>query len=228
MIKFIENDTTKSYVGSTEVSKVYLGNELVWGGESPASRLPEGYTELQWISNPSTAYIASGINATVSSTIRIKARLTNSSTSAILSTTRSGSNGPRFSLATNAMYISSTTSDSRTISFGLTKNSIYEIEYDNGTITYHNLTSGSVTNYTFGGTGTGNVWANFNLFRQAYGRAFNFVGDIFEFEVEDGYTHAHFIPCINEGGVVGMFDIINSNFYNSANSISFIAGDIVY
>lgn len=35
MIKFIENDTTKAYVGSTEVSKVYLGNELVWEEGEP-------------------------------------------------------------------------------------------------------------------------------------------------------------------------------------------------
>lgn len=227
MIAFGSSDMTKAYIGSTEVSKVYLGDELVWGDESPASRLPEGYTELQWISNPSTAYIVTSVNASVSSKLRIKTRWTSNTASVILCTTRSGSNGPRFSLATNAMYISSTTSDSKTISFGLTKNSIYEIEYDNGTITYHNLTSGSVTNYTFGGTGTGNVWVNFNLFRQAYGSAYNFVGDIFELEIEDGNTHAHFIPCINDVGVVGMFDIINSNFYNSANSVSFVAGDLI-
>lgn len=226
MIAFGASDMTKAYVGSTEVGKAYLGDELVWGSESPASRLPEGYTELQWISNPSTAYIVTGVNASVSSKLRIKARLTNNSASVILCTTRSGSSGPRFSLATNAMYISSTTSDSRTISFGLTNNSIYEIEYDNGAITYHNLTSGSVTNYTFGGTGTGNVWVNFNLFRQAYGSAFNFVGDVFEFELEDGATHIHLIPCINDSNSVGMYDIIGKSFYASASNIQFRAGDI--
>ena len=199
------------------------------GGDdpTPTSRLPEGYTELEWISNPSTAYIVTGTNTSVSSKLRIKARWTSNSLSAILSTTRSGSNGPRLSLTTNAMYISSTTSDSKTISFVLTKNSIYEIEYDNGTITYHNLTSGSVTNYTFGGTGTGNVWVNFNLFRQAYGSAFSFVGDIFEFELEDGNTHIHLVPCINNSNVVGMYDIIGKTFHSSANSTSFRAGNVV-
>lgn len=36
MIAFGASDMTKAYVGSTEVSKVNLGDELVWGGDSPA------------------------------------------------------------------------------------------------------------------------------------------------------------------------------------------------
>lgn len=35
MIAFGASDMTKAYVGSTEVSKAYLGDELVWGGSSP-------------------------------------------------------------------------------------------------------------------------------------------------------------------------------------------------
>lgn len=37
MIAFGASDMTKAYVGSTEVSKAYLGDELVWGGESVPS-----------------------------------------------------------------------------------------------------------------------------------------------------------------------------------------------
>ena len=36
MIAFGASDMMKAYVGSTEGSKAYLGDELVWGGESPA------------------------------------------------------------------------------------------------------------------------------------------------------------------------------------------------
>lgn len=50
---------TKAYVGSTEVSKAYLGSDLVWGGESPA--LPYdaeveylGFTGTQWINTEIT------------------------------------------------------------------------------------------------------------------------------------------------------------------------------
>lgn len=50
---------TKAYVGSTEVSKVYFGDELVWGGSSPA--LPYD-SEVEWLGSDSNAYINTGIS----------------------------------------------------------------------------------------------------------------------------------------------------------------------
>lgn len=54
MIAFGASDMTKAYVGSTEVSKAYLGDELVWGGSSPA--LPYD-AEVEYLQSSGTQYI---------------------------------------------------------------------------------------------------------------------------------------------------------------------------
>jgi len=59
MIAFGASDMTKAYVGSTEVSKAYLGNELVWGGSSPV--LPYD-AEVEYLRNTGlTQYINTGV-----------------------------------------------------------------------------------------------------------------------------------------------------------------------
>lgn len=195
------------------------------GGKS--SLLPVRYTELQWIRNPSISYIEMNVDANIASRIKVKCRMIKDYASVMMCTSRVYSNSPRFNLATNACYISSTTSDNVTFNYQLITNHIYEIIYDSGLITYHDLTSGSVTNFTFSGTGIGDVWKTFYLFRQGYPTYYNFPGDIFEFELESGNTHIHLIPCINDSNIVGMYDLISNSFYTSPNAKSFVAGDIV-
>lgn len=49
MLKLVEQDIAGLYVGGTKIKKAYLGETLVFGaGENPP-RLPEGYTEVQYI-----------------------------------------------------------------------------------------------------------------------------------------------------------------------------------
>lgn len=212
------------YLGNSPVGSAYKGDTLVYSDDS---RLPVGYTELEYIENQSNAYISTGMNANVSSALKVKTMWGGSAAGVALCTTRSGSNGPRLSLGNSAIYISSTTSDSKTFSFALSANTIYEIEYNNGLITYKDVSTGTISNFTFSGTGTGDVWVNFNLFKQAYGSAFPFVGRIYEFELSNGREEMHLVPCINNSNVVGMFDIIGRNFYQSPNNTTFIAGTIV-
>ena len=54
MIAFEASDMTKACVGSTEVSKAYLGSDLVWGGESPV--LPYN-AEVEYLQSSGTQYI---------------------------------------------------------------------------------------------------------------------------------------------------------------------------
>ena len=57
MIAFGASDMTKAYVGSTEVSKAYLGDELVWGGSSPV--LPYD-AEIEYLASTGTQWIDTG------------------------------------------------------------------------------------------------------------------------------------------------------------------------
>lgn len=62
MIKLGTSDLSKAYVGSTEVSKMYLGSDLVYEASSvQPSILPEGYTELDYLSSDGAYYVDSGI-----------------------------------------------------------------------------------------------------------------------------------------------------------------------
>ena len=58
MIVFGASDMTKAYVGSTEGSKAYLGDELVWGGGSPV--LPYD-AEVEYLESSGTQEIDTGV-----------------------------------------------------------------------------------------------------------------------------------------------------------------------
>lgn len=58
MIALGSSDMAKAYVGSTEVSKVYLGSDLVY--QANGSRLPAGYTEIDYLSSDGTEYVNTG------------------------------------------------------------------------------------------------------------------------------------------------------------------------
>lgn len=55
----IQDNIAKIVVGNTSIGRVYLGSELVWGGESPA--LPYD-SEVEWLGSDSNAYINTGIS----------------------------------------------------------------------------------------------------------------------------------------------------------------------
>lgn len=54
------DNISKLYFGDTEIKRAYVGNALVFEGEKKPSRLPEGYTELRYIESPGGVYLLSG------------------------------------------------------------------------------------------------------------------------------------------------------------------------
>lgn len=94
MIAFGSSDMTKAYVGSTEVSKVYLGNELVWGGGSPA--LPYD-AQVEYLQSSGVEGINTGILLDTSKEFKIEAGIV------ILS--RSGSSKYIFSATNEALQV---------------------------------------------------------------------------------------------------------------------------
>lgn len=67
MLKIGAQDITGMYVGGKKIKKAYLGEDLVFGGKNP-SRLPDGYTELEYVSTDNYTVIPTGIIATTSTT----------------------------------------------------------------------------------------------------------------------------------------------------------------
>lgn len=56
MLKLGEQNVKELYLGEQEIKKAYLGEELMFSAAKP-SRLPDGYTEVEYISNPNLTYI---------------------------------------------------------------------------------------------------------------------------------------------------------------------------
>ena len=48
------------YAGETKITKAYWGEDLIFGVEKP-SRLPEGYTELEYVEFNGNQYIQTNI-----------------------------------------------------------------------------------------------------------------------------------------------------------------------
>lgn len=55
MLKLGEQNISGLYLGGEKIEKAYLGETLVFSAGKP-SRLPDGYTELEYISNPNLGY----------------------------------------------------------------------------------------------------------------------------------------------------------------------------
>lgn len=92
MIAFGASDMTKAYVGSAEVSKAYLGDELVWGGSSPA--LPYD-AEIEYLASTGTQWIDTDIIPDATTGFEIEAVCSNTTDSYFIGL-RNNSNNTRW------------------------------------------------------------------------------------------------------------------------------------
>lgn len=61
MLKLGTQGITALRLGDQEIKKAYLGDALVFGAEAAPSRLPEGYTEVEYIQTIDLSYFLTGI-----------------------------------------------------------------------------------------------------------------------------------------------------------------------
>lgn len=223
MITFDLSDMTKAYIGSTEVSKVYLGSDLVWdsNGGTP-SLLPTGYTQLDWIQNTSDARIDTGIKGTASTSFKIRVRVDD------LANTN-GIFGARNSTTASCLAVNNTSSKFRfgfyrtstTSNVAITQGQWYDIElntrkfYVDG-VQVDSRSSASFTTpynlhlFTIAGTNSGNL----TYYDGRCSMGISYVND------------RVYVPCIEPNGVVGMYETTYGKFYSSTNSTAFVAGDV--
>ena len=76
MIKLGTNDMAKAYVGSTEVSKMYLGSDLVYQN-TPPEPLPYD-AEIEYLESSETQYIDTGLYGDIELDYEIVAQITGS------------------------------------------------------------------------------------------------------------------------------------------------------
>lgn len=185
----------------------------------PASRLPEGYAEVQYIQSSGTQYVDTGFKPNQDTRVLIK-----------LSTSETGSHtvfGADFSWTDDgfALGVGFTHygKETGTIS-GLNNESPHEVDFNKNII----FMDGS-TVLTMGAS-TFSVPHNLALFanNRAGGVQEKTTMALYYCRIYDGNTIIRdYIPCKNAGGAVGLYDLVDGKFYGNAGTGSFTAGPVV-
>ena len=184
-----------------------------------ASRLPEGYAEVQYIQSSGTQYVDTGFKPNQDTRVLVK-----------LSTSETGSHtvfGADFSWTDDgfALGVGFTHygKETGTIS-GLNNESPHEVDFNKNII----FMDGS-TVLTMGAS-TFSVPHNLALFanNRAGGIQEKTTMALYYCRIYDGNTIIRdYIPCKNAGGAVGLYDLIAQKFYGNAGTGSCTAGPVV-
>ena len=182
----------------------------------PASRLPEGYTEVQYIQSTGTQYVDTGFKP--SQDLRVLIKLSTSETGshtvfgADLGWTDDG-----FAFGVGFTHYGKETG---TIS-GLNNGSPHEVDFNKNIISMDGKPVLTMGNSTF------SVPHNLALFanNRAGGIQEKTTMVLYYCRIYDGNTITRdYIPCKNAAGAVGLYDLIGQKFYGNAGTGSFAAG----
>lgn len=228
-IKIGNSDITLK-LGSSDVTAAYLGDTLVYSG----SKLPDGYTEVEYIENTSTAYINTNYNPNQDTRIVADMQVVTYNTYGRLfgagnhNTANTIScdyvdNGSKFEVSwggiTGWSQYASEANYNRRI-YDWNKNSLYVDENLIDTKPYVSFSCDYKLGI-FNTLETNNVPTS-NIGRYFYGR-------VYSFKIYDnGLLVRDFVPCKrNSDDKYGMYDIVNDVFYTSPNNVNFIGGNPV-
>ena len=220
---------SKIMLGATEASKMYVGSTVVWE-PTQAGRLPQGYTELEYISstNNGNQYIDLGIRLyeTLGTQYDIAIKFiissTNAQSQATMFNCQDPNNNPwpgtyirRSSNNVVGRYIGGSNKDNTIGQLGNV------IELAEKTPPDKNVTNLNNNNSThLFGTGLFCSFSNTSNNPQRYCN-----GTLYYFKLWiNGSLVRDLIPCKNSNNVVGMYDVVNNTFYTSPNGAAFVAG----
>lgn len=215
------------FLGDVEIAKAYLGSNLVFqkGGTPPTpptpSRLPAGYTEVEYIENTTTAYINTGIIYPCTWAITAQANAVPSTNQILVGSKTSG--GHYVGAITNgywgtgtgaAYYIPGYPVTNKTnLSIVINRKSV-EFSAENSETKTHNATSNIDTAiWLFAASKTAS--SNYPFIGKVYG---DVVG------TKDGVEVFRGVPCINPNNVAGLYDLVSETFFGSPNTATFTAG----
>ena len=187
-----------------------------------SSRVPAGYTEVEWIQSSGTQYIDSGVTETADMAVSC-----------------------HFDVDTVASdYLFGSQQNSGSLSYnGIFKNNMLEYNYAEvgftaaSSIELTEEVVGSTNNITINGvshtlsTGTPqNVSMLIFGIRRNTGemRPYGGKAKLRYFKIKKGSnTVRDFVPCKNPSGTVGLYDLVGGEFYGNSGTGTFIAGEEV-
>lgn len=187
-------------------------------------RLPNGYTELEYIQSTGTQYIDTGFKANNNTHVLMDSEfLETPSSNTALFGARTSANNKNYAMLFIPSYFRSdyNTSYTQTWSISAKIRRIYDknkqtTRIDGDNQSYSNVkfqTDYNLTLFAINAAGTVLWFASMRLFScKIY---------------DNGTLIRDFIPCKNAAGVIGLYDLVNSKFYANAGKGVFTAGQEV-
>jgi hypothetical protein len=188
------------------------------GGDDPTppvSRLPEGYTELEWIASSGTQFINTQVSALGTWYFNAQATSTGSSSQILLNKNATG--GQWFG-ATNANKWGCTTNAGGYTSVASTTKAFCEVIFGSSTI------SGTVNGESFIRSRSNNS-GNYFLFATS-GRQYPIKAKLCEITlISNDVLLFDGVPCRNSNNEVGLYDLVNNRFLGNSWSGTLIGSD---
>ena len=191
------------------------------------SKLPSGYTELEYIQSSGTQYINTGVVPTPNSRAVIDAQITAQTTATVAYLgERSGSGSSDktafalWSMGTGA-NVSSDFFGNRVSKTMSTIGTRVLIDKNKASVTINGST---ITNSAAAGTATLPIFL-FAINEKGTSASYKISARLYACQIYDnGTLIRNFIPCKNASGVVGLYDTVGAQFYANAGTGTFTAG----
>lgn len=226
MISLGDTKISGLYLGETKIQRAYLGENIVYNAQKP-SRLPEGYTELEYIISDELSGIRTGVNAfSPGSRIVMDVEPDWNETANVCAffgsaaKTLSGSSTKvYFYLRRMADGTLRGATYASTHNFGsmLPESGRYTIDFN--TVGKYIEVNGVRKTFTPGKYNyyIGNTYILRPVNSYAGGSAsYGMPGKLYSAQVHlKGELYRDYVPCIDPDGNVGLYDLVNSAFYGN-------------
>lgn len=185
--------------------------------------LPSGYTQLEYIQSSGTQYIDTGFKPNQDTKIVVSVAFLGSAGENVLGSRNSSSD------ATNRFGIITFGSSSKIGSF-FGSTATQSISLDSSIHNYTLSKAGlSVDGASYGGAYTSSFSCTYPITLFAWNNGSNGIvknsSKIVDCKIFSGEVLVrNFIPCKNSSGVIGLYDVIENQFYQNAGTGSFVAG----
>lgn len=194
------------------------------------SMLPTNYRRVEYIYNPSTAYIDTGFRAEGGCKMEITARVT--STNFILAGSHNPKDYPQNGYNRNQIMDDVTENYFSFNKCNSFSNKTMKIDYERHVFVMDNVGwnhKGIIDGVTYLDEQTNDVLHPMNnivLFLGQYENTYEQNSRIYRLKIWDkDYTMVRdMVPCADNGGVVGMYDMVEGKFYHSMTSVELSGG----
>lgn len=233
MVKLGDSKIKSSYIGTAKIKKAYIGEDLVFGETKP-SRLPEGYTEVEYIRLSgscgfNTKYFADPVTTRILMDVKPQVYSGKSEYFFIeqggdsVTSTTAYYGLWRYSDAIFRIFTGQSSGKYTTLNVGSVSESRIAIDANGPgkTVSIGNFRS-VISSVTLKNNG-------YYLFVGSYsGTMSSLQGDLYSCKVYvSGTIKFDFVPCTNPLGVAGLFDLVSRKFYANSFSGTVSAGPAV-